>query len=39
MLTLCWRPMSDTAKYRLLAKPHIRLSGSVDQFMYQGFRQ
>ena len=31
--------MSDTAKYPLLAKPHIRLSGTVDQFMYQSFRQ
>ena len=25
--------------YPLLAKPHIRLSGPVDQFMYQTFRQ
>ena len=25
--------------YPLLAKPHIRLSGPVDQFMYQSFRQ
>jgi len=31
--------MSDTARYPLLAKPHIRLSGTVDQFMYQSFRQ
>lgn len=26
-------------RYPLLAKPHIRLSGPVDQFMYANFRQ
>lgn len=26
-------------RYPLLARPHIRLSGTVDQFMYQNFRQ
>lgn len=30
--------MSAT-RYPLLAKPHIRLSGPVDQFMYSNFRQ
>jgi ATP-dependent protease ClpP protease subunit len=28
-----------TTLYPLLAKPHIRLSGPVDQFMYANFRQ
>ncbi|MGY4397088.1 ATP-dependent protease ClpP protease subunit [Sphingomonas sp. UYAg733] len=31
--------MRNDTKYPLLAKPHIRLSGPVDQFMYQSFRQ
>ena len=31
--------MAYEPKYPLLAKPHIRLSGPVDQFMYQSFRQ
>jgi ATP-dependent Clp protease protease subunit len=26
-------------RYPLLAKPHIRLSGTIDQVMYQNFRQ
>jgi ATP-dependent protease ClpP protease subunit len=30
--------MSQEIKYPLLAKPHIRLSGTVDQLMYQSFR-
>uniref|UniRef100_UPI0035C96476 ClpP family protease n=1 Tax=uncultured Sphingomonas sp. TaxID=158754 RepID=UPI0035C96476 len=30
--------MKET-RYPLLAKPHIRLSGPVDQFMYANFRQ
>ena len=29
----------NTKLYPLLAKPHIRLSGPVDQFMYSSFRQ
>jgi ATP-dependent protease ClpP protease subunit len=31
--------MANETKYPLLAKPHIRLSGPVDQLMYQSFRQ
>jgi ATP-dependent protease ClpP protease subunit len=31
--------MAQDTKYPLLAKPHIRLSGPVDQLMYQSFRQ
>ena len=31
--------MSKETRYPLLAKPHIRLSGPVDQFMYTSFRQ
>lgn len=34
--------MSDTSnarRYPLLALPHVRLSGVVDEYMYQGFRQ
>jgi ATP-dependent protease ClpP protease subunit len=31
--------MTDTVRYPLLARPHIRLSGPVDQAMYQSFRQ
>lgn len=30
--------MTDPASYPLLARPHIRLSGPVDQAMYHGFR-
>ncbi|WP_260598127.1 ATP-dependent Clp protease proteolytic subunit [Sphingomonas endolithica] len=30
--------MPQEIKYPLLAKPHIRLSGTVDQLMYQNFR-
>ena len=29
----------NATRYPLLANPHIRLSGTVDQFMYQSFRQ
>jgi ATP-dependent protease ClpP protease subunit len=32
------RPLSTAHDYPLLATPHVRLSGSVDQFMYQSFR-
>lgn len=31
--------MQKETKYPLLAKPHIRLSGPVDQMMYMSFRQ
>ncbi|MFC3581624.1 ATP-dependent Clp protease proteolytic subunit [Sphingomonas hylomeconis] len=31
--------MATQTKYPLLAKPHIRLSGPVDQLMYQSFRE
>ncbi|MEG3087181.1 ClpP family protease [Sphingomonas sp. PB4P5] len=31
--------MATQPKYPLLARPNIRLSGPVDQFMYQSFRQ
>ncbi|MEN2787496.1 ATP-dependent Clp protease proteolytic subunit [Sphingomonas qilianensis] len=31
--------MANDIKYPLLAKPHILLSGPVDQLMYQSFRQ
>jgi ATP-dependent protease ClpP protease subunit len=31
-------PPSKALAYPLLAAPHIRLSGTVDQFMYQNFR-
>ena len=31
--------MATQTKYPLLAKPHIRLSGTVDQLMYQSFRE
>jgi ATP-dependent Clp protease, protease subunit len=29
--------MTDAARYPLLARPHIRLSGTVDQMMYASF--
>jgi ATP-dependent Clp protease protease subunit len=29
---------SDPTRYPLLANPHIRLSGTVDQLMYENFR-
>lgn len=31
--------MSDSDRHALLAKPHVRLSGTVDQEMYDSFRQ
>lgn len=31
--------MPDSDRYALLANPHIRLSGPVDEDMYDSFRQ
>lgn len=31
--------MTDATRYPLLARPHVHLSGPVDQAMYHGFRE